>query len=245
MAPIKPRHHKYEDGEIIIGQDFYHAIRPVEYLLGEDSISLCAVRLPIGWVLSGPLPPSFKSNSSCFKCIVEDMSLADQIKTWYELESYGAFKQVDARSAADKRALSVLKNDIFHDGERYIVPMLWNDKESTLPNNYFSSLAHLKSLEKRLDKDPSLRKKYAETIREDIQKGYVITVKAHNPKSRADREWYLPHHPVLNSNKPGKVRRVLNGASKCHGASLNKSLLVGPDLLQNLIFVLLRFRQHK
>ena len=123
--------------------------------------------------------------------------------------------------------------------------MLWNDKESTLPNNYFSSLAQLKSLEKRLDKDPSLHEKYAETIREDIQKEYSITVKADDPKSRADREWYLPHQPVLNPNKPGKVRRVLNGASKCHGASLNKYLLVGPDLLQNFIFVLLRFRQHK
>ena len=29
------------------------------------------------------------------------------------------------------------------------------------------------------------------------------------------------------------------------GASLNRSLLVRPDLLQNLIIVLLRFRQHK
>ena len=106
-------------------------------------------------------------------------------------------------------------------------------------------MAQSKSLEKRLDKDPSLREKYAETIREDIQKGYVTTDKVHDPKPRADREWYLPHHPVLNPNKPGTVRRVLNGASKCHGASLNKSLFVGPDLLQNLIFVLLRFRQHK
>ena len=183
LAPIKPIRYNYEDVKIIIGQDFYHAIRTIEYLLGEDSISPCAVRLPIGWVLSGPLPPSFKSNSSCFKCVVEDMSLADQTKTWYELESYGAFKQVDARSAADKRALSVLKNYTFHDGERYIVPMLWNDKESTLPCNYFSSLAQLKSLEKGLDKDPSLREKYAETIREYIHKGYVITVKAHDPKS--------------------------------------------------------------
>ena len=208
LAPIKPIHYKYEEVEMIIGQDFYNAIRPVEYLLGEDSISPCAVRFSIGWVLSGPLLSSFNSNSSWFKCVVEDMSLADQIKTWYELESYGAFKQVDARSAADKRALSVLKYGTFNDGERYIVPMLWNGNESTLPNNYFSSLAQLKSLEKRLDKDPSLREKYAETIREDIQKGYVLTVKA---KSRADREWYLPHHPVLNPNKPGKVRRVLNG----------------------------------
>ena len=117
-------------------------------------------------------------------------------------------------------------------------------KKRTLPNKYFSSLAQLKSLERRLYKDPSLREKYAETISDDIQKGYVITVKAHDPKSLADHEWYLPHHPVL-TNKPGNVRRVLNGASKCHGAFLNKSLLVGPDLLQNLIFVLLRFRQHK
>ena len=114
LAPIKPIRYKYEEDEIIVGQDFHHAIRPVEYLLGEDSISPCAVRLPIGWVSSGPLPPSFKSNSSCFKCVIEDMSLADKIKTWYELESYGAFMQVDARSAANKRALSVLKNDTFH-----------------------------------------------------------------------------------------------------------------------------------
>ena len=99
------------------------------------------------------------------------MSLAGQIKTWYELESYGAFKQVDARSAAGKRALSVLKNDTFHNGERYIVPMLWNNKERLSSNNFFSSLAQLKSWERRLDKDPLLREKYAETIREDIQKG--------------------------------------------------------------------------
>ena len=84
--------------------------------------------------------------------------------------------------------------------------MLWNVKESSLPNNYFSSLAQLKSLEKRLHKDPWLREKYAEKIREDIQKGYVIIIKAHDPKSRADREWYLPHHPVLNPNKTGKLR---------------------------------------
>ena len=41
------------------------------------------------------------------------------------------------------------------------------------------------------------------------------------------------------------MRRVLNGAAKFLGTSLNKSLLTGPDLLQNLIHVLLRFRQHQ
>ena len=64
-------------------------------------------------------------------------------------------------------------------------------------------------------------------------------------EQRSEKEWYLPHHPVIKPNKPGKVRRVLNGAAKFHGTSLNKSLLTGPDLLQNLIHVLLRFRQHQ
>ena len=48
-----------------------------------------------------------------------------------------------------------------------------------------------------------------------------------------------------NPDKPGKVRRVLNGAAKFHVTSLNKSLLTGPYLLQNLIHVLLRFRQQQ
>ena len=101
-------------------------------------------------------------------------------------------------------------------------------------------------MEKRHTRDQTLRENYSITIKEDLDKGYlVVKVKvAHKLESRSRREWYLPHHPVVNPNKPGKVRRVLNGAAKIHGASLNKSLLTGPDWLQNLIHVLLRFRQH-
>ena len=53
--------------------------------------------------------------------------------------------------------------------------------------------------------------------------------------------------PTTSSrNQPelsGKVHRVLISAENFHGTSLNKYLLTGPDLVQNLIYVLLRFRQ--
>ena len=124
--------------------------------------------------------------------------------------------------------------------------MLWADDNVELPNNYFSSLVQLKSLSKRLSRNTSLKENYAKTIREDLEKGYLITVPdAHKVEQRSDKNWYLPHHPVINPNKPGKVRKVLNSAAKFHGTSLNKSLLTGPDLLQNLIHVLLRFGQHQ
>ena len=124
--------------------------------------------------------------------------------------------------------------------------MFWADDNIQLQNNYFSSLLQLKSLEKRLSRDKTLNENYANTIHEDLEKCYLITVPdAHKVDQRSHKEWYLPHHPVINPNKPGKVRRVLNGAAKFHSTSLNKSLLTGPDLFQNLSHLLHRFRQYQ
>ena len=165
---------------------------------------------------------------------LNDTELACHIKRWYEIESYGAYKQVNSRSAEDKRAAKILDSSTVHDGSRYAVGMLWAEKSNMLPDNYYSALVQLKSLEKRLAKDPHLRNQNTKTIGDDLSKGYVIQVTPHNFSNRSIRDWCLPHHPVVNRNKPGKLRRVLNGASKFHGTSLNKSLLVGPDLLQTL-----------
>ena len=246
LAVLDPVTYSYKDIEMILGQDVYHAIRPLKYFSADEKRSPVAVCLSIGWVLSGPLPSSSCLSSTCFKVNIEhDKELASQVKAWYDIESFGANKQVDPRSAADARAHKILENTTIHNGLRYDVGKLWAAYNTKLPNNYFSSLVQLKSLEKRLAKDEDLREKYTSTIKEDLNKGYVIEVPdAHKVENRSDKEWYLPHHPVLNPNKPGKVRRVLNGAAKFHGASLNKSLLTGPDLLPNLIYVLLRFRQH-
>ena len=74
--------------------------------------------------------------------------------------------------------------------------------------------------------------------------GYIVPLKSSYLNTLTDHAWHLPHHPVVNPKKHGKVRRVLNGASKFNGASLNQSLLAGPDLLQNLLRVLLRLKQH-
>ena len=54
----------------------------------------------------------------------------------------------------------------------------------------------------------------------------------------------VPYHPVTNPNKPEEVRRVANAISKFRGESLNSNLLTGPDLLNILDSVLLRFREH-
>ena len=56
--------------------------------------------------------------------------------------------------------------------------------------------------------------------------------------------WYLLHHPVVHSLKPGKVRVVYDCAAKYKQVSLNEQLLQGPDEKNQLANVLSRFRQE-
>ena len=67
----KPVVHNYSDVEMILGQDVFHAIKPLEYFQGENQKTPVAVRVPIGWVLSDPLPSPIGVRATIFKCNVE------------------------------------------------------------------------------------------------------------------------------------------------------------------------------
>ncbi|XP_075253268.1 uncharacterized protein LOC142345070 [Convolutriloba macropyga] len=123
--------------------------------------------------------------------------------------------------------------------------MLCADDNIQLPNNYLHHWYNL-NISGSGSRETLHIKKYAKIVDEDLRKGCVITVPdAHMVEQRSDKECYLPHYHIINTNKPGGGRRVLNGAAKFHGTFLHKSLLTGPELLQNLIPVLLRFRRHQ
>ena len=55
--------------------------------------------------------------------------------------------------------------------------------------------------------------------------------------------FFLAYHPVLNPNKPSRVRRVCKAVSKYKEVFLNDKLLAGPDLLHRLIATIFKFRE--
>lgn len=60
-----------------------------------------------------------------------------------------------------------------------------------------------------------------------------------------EERWYLPIFGVYHPKKPSKIRVVFDSSAKYNGISLNDVLLTGPDLTNNLIGVLLKFRKEK
>ena len=121
--------------------------------------------------------------------------------------------------------------------------MLWSEPEPNLSHNYSSALGQLHSLERRFQRDPNLKSLYQQSIDTDVEKGFVKILKGSQAKGTFGKEWYLPHHPVLNPNKSGKVRRVCNAASKYKKVCLNDKLLAGPYPLHGLIGTIFRFRE--
>ena len=100
--------------------------------------------------------------------------------------------------------------------------------------------SRLESLKRRLIRDDQLHQLYAKTMQNYIDHGYAEPVPG--DAEVASRRWFLPHHPVTNPNKQNKVRIVFNCASQCKGVSLNDVLIQGPQLMNNLVGVLTRFR---
>ena len=213
----------------------------MDYKIGTRSEPF-AVLTELGWVVSGPMT-SKKSQNVCHFASTEDVKVAENIQSWWEIETYASKIKVVSQSKKEQQVQKFLESKTTFTGERYEAGMLWSEPEPNPPNNYGSTLGQLHSLEQRFQRDPKLKEVYQQSIDTDAEKGFVKVLGKSEVKSTFGKEWYLPHHTVLNPNKPGKVCRVCNAAAKYKDICLNNNLLAGSDLLHGLIGTIFRFRE--
>ncbi|XP_075241658.1 uncharacterized protein LOC142336633 [Convolutriloba macropyga] len=171
-----------------------------------------------------------------------DDSLFKLVQDWMKVENLGIASPRKALSENDKRAIEILESTTKIVDGHYQIGLLWK-QGAFLPNNRCLALKQLDQLDQKLSKNPILNEKYQATLDAVLEKGYVV--KVHDSESLTDNVSFLPHHPVTNENKPGKVRRVANASSIFQDQSFNSNLLKGPDLLSNLTGVIMRFRENR
>ncbi|MBM6549454.1 hypothetical protein, partial [Streptococcus dysgalactiae] len=198
---------------ILLGCDIPEAHWVLDQRLGASNHPF-ALRSPLGWVLRGPVSRAYNSRLSSY-CI-ETADITRQIKNLYELE-YTEEELVGekAHSEEDRSASCLVEaNSRFTDGH-YELPLPWRESCISLPCNRWLAEKRLSLLKTRLKNKPAIMIKYRDTIRDHERKGYVRHVS--NEKAEQARRWFLPHHYVLNPNKPGKVRVVFDCAASHKG----------------------------
>ena len=155
-----------------------------------------------------------------------------------------------------------------YDGRRYTVKLPFKDPQvKKLSNNFFQAFSRLMSGYKRRLKPKFFeeREKYHQSFIDDLENGILERVEclgtmsdikeklALNPQYFNQLQLandkpccYLPHQCVYKQST-GKFRRVSDGSARPYkGAySLNDCLEKGPDLMANILHILMGFRKNK
>ena len=155
-------------------------------------------------------------------------------------------------SKEDRKFLQIAEEGIhqYKDGH-YELPLPLKNEDIELPNNRDAALRRLNQLKRRFKSrnNQKYREDYVEFMKKMIDSGYAEKVPKVEDVSSVESErkrsvWYIPHHGVYHPKKPNKIRVVFDCAAEFENESLNKHLLQGPDLTNNLTGVLVRFRQE-
>ena len=256
---------------VLIGGDVPRAHIQAEVRQGSDN-ELLAFKTPFGWTIFGTAPASDQvrrqSYQSCctrtkdsLHSIVEKLWVPEKkvfcnilqrdpleqalIKFWEE-DNTGILPARDiAMSRDDKRALKILEKQTIFDGEKYITPMLWDDPACTFPDNSSMAKKRYDLLCRRLRADDKLYEDYKAKMHHYFEKGFARKMSKKEAQRKTSKTWILPTHPVFHPKKPNKLRVVNDAAAKFQGTSLNTNLITGPDLLNSLVGIILRFRIGK
>ena len=142
----------------------------------------------------------------------------------------------------DQQFLKLINQEKIKVDGHHVALLPLTSKDFNLPNNIALALKRLNCLHRRFLKDDHFYEMYKIFIADMILKVYAR--KADN-NSEAGKTWYISPHRVVHPAKPGKVHVVFDCSAEYRGISLNKLLILGPDLTNQLVGVLTRFREEQ
>jgi len=145
-------------------------------------------------------------------------------------------------SAEDKGFMKIMEDRFEKIDGKWSAPLPFLKNRKQLPNNRAQALTRAKVLESTFKKNPKKQRQYVDFMGSIIENGHAEVAP---PVGRSEECWYLPHFGVFHPKKPEKIRVVFDSSAKFHDVSLNDVLLSGPNLMNNLLGVLLRFRKEK
>ncbi|XP_055913262.1 uncharacterized protein LOC129946907 [Eupeodes corollae] len=228
---------------ILIGEN-NGLLTATRQLIHNKSNNPIASRTWLGWTISGNDGSDKASEVNLVYMMQEahDDDLHALVKSSFQLDDSLTIGCDRKRSREDERALNIMKTTTTKlEDCRWQTGLLWKRDDTRLPDSKFAARQRLYLLEKKLDKDPVLKKAYGDIIDDYLQKKYLVN--AEDKDLIGSKTWYLPHFPVINPMKPHKIRIVFDAAARSNGIALNDELIQGPDLLQSLPGVLFKFRQ--
>ncbi|XP_076646848.1 uncharacterized protein LOC143355683 [Halictus rubicundus] len=222
----------------LIGAEIFYKLLAVgQFTLDNTAVTLQKTRL--GWVVTGSLPN--QNNTKNRICNLTLDAIHNQIVKFWEVEDG---PQTPVLSREEKQCETHYQSNTTRDPQSgiYTVRLPFKENPTNLGESYHIALKRFHSLERSLDRNEQLKSEYTEFLREYIELGHMSVVDS----PVREEGYYLPHHGVIKDNSvTTKLRVVFDASCKTSAAiSLNKILMVGPTIQDDLFSLLVRFRSH-
>ena len=144
-------------------------------------------------------------------------------------------------SREDKKFMEITERGTSREDNHDVVPLPFSDPNLMLPNNNKQAILRLMGLKRKFMKDNKFFQDYLKFMENLLRSDYARRSDA----SPSGKTWYIPHHRVYHPSKPDKIPVVFDCSAEFQGRPINKELLSGPDLTNQIIGVLTRFREVK
>ena len=175
--------------------------------------------------------------------LVTAATLSKQLERFFSLETLGiAHKDDDELPAEQLEAEELLQRDARYVDGHWEMPLLFKSEARALPNNFHYAHQRYLEQERKLDRDPELRRLYNVEIQALLDKETARVLEEEEIPS--ELAYYLPHRPVLRFDKETSQVRPVFDASAERGRfpSLNGQILNTKVVNPPLTGILMRFR---
>jgi hypothetical protein len=172
-----------------------------------------------------------------------DVNLENQIRAFWHLEEVNQL----VHSPQERECELHFKDHTTRlDSGRYVVELPMSKEHKPLGKSKHKAIHRLHLLERRLERNESLRLDYIRFMREYETLGHMERIESSNTQDN-DQNYYMPHHPVFKqTSSTTKTRVVFDASAKTdNGSSLNDILLVGPVVQDDLCSIIIRFLIHQ
>ncbi|XP_063383320.1 uncharacterized protein LOC134669601 [Cydia fagiglandana] len=224
--------------DMIFGAEVYANIilEGIKNFGGKDATQPLAQQSRIGWLLSGKP----KQTNNTFYCNVVIDNLEDLQQFW-EVEDV---TEEEDLSAEDVTCIQYFQETTVRkqDGRYQVRLPMKPNFENNLGASKQKAIAQFRNLEQKFEKQPKLASDYKTFMNEYAELQHMMP--ADGNKSL---ECYLGHHGIERvESSTTRYRVVFNASAKTStGYSLNDLMYKGPNLQQDLQFLLLRWRQYR
>eukprot|EP00794_Sanderia_malayensis_P021204 gene21204-23286_t len=146
----------------------------------------------------------------------------------------------------EERELSLIDKGLKYENEHWVAKYPWIKDPYSLPDNKQAVFGMLKSTERQLSKNKDHAEMYQQHIDDMIQRKVARKLCPSELEEYKGPTYYISHHEVLKPDSQSTpCRIVFNSSAKFKGQTLNECWAKGPNLLNNLLGILVRFRENE